>query len=158
MSGKFTQAQSETLDFLNRAYLAGVGAMRPGSKTEDVYAAMNRYILDHRTELRGGTAREAFAGVDERSQWFLHGLGLDLIETAPAVFRAGNVLCFEPRVTVGAESFFVEDTFLITPDGHRTLSPALPYLAAAIVRELATRTGGAGRRTASPPRARTRTR
>jgi len=47
----------------------------------------------------------------------------------PRVLRAGNVICFEPRFIVGDQALFVEDTILITRDGHEILNPPLPYSA-----------------------------
>jgi Xaa-Pro aminopeptidase len=51
--------------------------------------------------------------------------------------QAGNVICFEPGVTVRGDSFFVEDTLLITKTGHEILNPPLPYSAADIEKAMA---------------------
>jgi len=51
-------------------------------------------------------------------------------------FQAGNVLCYEPQLTSGNQSFFVQDTFLITAAGHEVLNPALPYSPADIERAM----------------------
>jgi len=69
----------------------------------------------------------------------MHGIGLDLIEATPAVFQAGNVICYEPRLTARDQSFFVEDTFLITASGAQRISPDLPYTAEELGKEMARR-------------------
>jgi len=54
-------------------------------------------------------------------------------------FRPGNVICYEPRLTARDQSFFVEDTFLVTPSGAERISPDLPYSAADLEKEIARR-------------------
>ena len=49
------------------------------------------------------------------------------------------MICFEPGVEVDGQMLFVEDTILITVNGHEILNPPLPYWAADIERELAKR-------------------
>ena len=50
-----------------------------------------------------------------------------MAEGAPKVFRKSNIICYEPLFSAGGEGFFVEDTVLITAEGHEILNPALPY-------------------------------
>jgi Xaa-Pro aminopeptidase len=66
----------------------------------------------------------------------IHGLGVDMAEGAPKVFREGNVVCYEPGLIAGGQQYFVEDTILITHNGHEILNPALPYSPADIEREM----------------------
>jgi Xaa-Pro aminopeptidase len=139
VSGRFDDGQREALAFLNRAYQAGVAALRPAATPADVNRATTSYVLEHRAALKTPWAREAAAPVGEKTGWFLHGIGLDLLEDAPRVFEPGNVICFEPRLTAHDQSVFVEDTFVITADGHRQISPALPTSPAEIESEMAGR-------------------
>jgi Xaa-Pro aminopeptidase len=118
--------EREALELLNGAYRAGLAALRPGATPADVNRATTAYVLEHRAALETPFARDAAAAVNEKTGWFLHGIGLELLEDPPRVFEPGNVLCFEPRLTAHDESVFVEDTFVIVPDGHRQLSPPLP--------------------------------
>lgn len=127
VSGHFNEGQRETMELLNGAYLAGVNAMRPGAAPKDVFKATLTYVEQHRGGLKTAMAKEAAEDALKRSSFPLHGLGVDMAEGAPKVFQKGNVICYEPLFGAGGQGFFVEDTFLITADGHEVLSPALPY-------------------------------
>jgi Xaa-Pro aminopeptidase len=127
VSGHFDDGQSETMDLLNGAYLAGVNMIKPGASPKDVFTATLGYIEQHQNELKTPMAKDAAAGALKQKGFALHGLGVDMAEGAPNAFKAGNVLCYEPLLSSGNQAFFVEDTFLITPAGHEVLNPALPY-------------------------------
>jgi len=127
VSGHFDEGQRETMELLNGAYLAGVSAMRPGGAPQDVFKATLGYVEQHRSSLKTAMAKEAAEDALKRSSSPLHGLGVDMAEGAPKVFQKGNVICYEPLFTAAGQGFFVEDTFLITAEGHELLSPALPY-------------------------------
>jgi len=137
VSGKFDEGQSETMELLNGAYLAGVGAMRPGASAKDVWSATHTYVEQHKDQLRTPLAKEAAANAVKASAWPLHGLGVDMAEGTPKVFRPGNVVCYEPLFAAGNQAFFVEDTILITQGGHEILNPALPYAPADIEKAMA---------------------
>ena len=139
VSGRFDEGQREVLELLVGAYRAGVAQMRPGANQAGVFRATAAYVIERRGRLKTPLAREAAATVDERTAFFLHGIGLDLIEASPPVFRAGNVICYEPRLTARDQSFFVEDTFLITASGAERISPELPYTAEGLEKEIARR-------------------
>ena len=127
VSGHFDEGQSETMELLNGAYLAGVKQMRPGATAKDVFKATTDYIEQHQAELKSATAKEAAANFLKQPNLPLHGLGVDMAEGVPKSFQPGNVLCYEPMLTAGNQAFFVEDTFLIVPKGYETLNPSLPY-------------------------------
>jgi Xaa-Pro aminopeptidase len=127
VSGHFDEGQRETVELLNGAYLAGVATMRPGASSMDVFKATLAYIDQHQSELKTAMAKEAASDALKHKGYALHGLGVDMAEGAPKSFQAGNVLCYEPQLTSGNQSFFVEDTFLITAAGHEVINPALPY-------------------------------
>lgn len=127
VSGHFDEGQTETMDLLNGAYLAGVNKMRPGATPIDVFTATLGYIEQHQNNLKTAMAKDAAAGALKQKAFALHGLGVDMAEGAPKSFQAGNVVCYEPLLTSGNQAFFVEDTFLITSAGHEVLNPALPY-------------------------------
>jgi Xaa-Pro aminopeptidase len=136
VSGHFDEGQRETMELLNGAYVAGVNAMKPGASSKDVFTATLGYIEQHQNELKTPIAKEAAAGALKRRGYALHGLGVDMAEGAPQTFQAGNVLCYEPQLTSGNQSFFVEDTFLITAAGHEVINPALPYSPADLERAM----------------------
>jgi len=137
VSGRFDDGQREALDLLNGAYRAGLAALRPGATPADVNRATTAFVLEHRGALKTPFARDAAAVVNEKTGWFLHSIGLELLEDPPRVFEPGNVICFEPRLTAHDESVFVEDTFVIVPEGYRQLSPKLPTSPGEIENEIA---------------------
>ena len=129
VSGHFGEGQSETMELLNGAYLAGVSKLRPGATPQDVFQATTSYVEQPQAELKSATAKQAAANFLKRPNLPLHGLGVDMAEGVPKTFEPGNILCHEPMLTAGIQAFFVEDTFLIVPTGHEILNPALPYSA-----------------------------
>jgi len=139
VSGHFDEGQSETMQLLNGAYVAGVSKMRPGATPQDVFKATTSYIEQHQAELKSAMAKEAAANFLKRPSLPLHGLGVDMAEGVPKSFQAGNVLCYEPLLSAGNQAFFVEDTFLIVPAGYEILNPSLPYSAKDIEQALAKR-------------------
>jgi Xaa-Pro aminopeptidase len=48
--------------------------------------------------------------------------------------RAGQVVAFEPILTVGGVGLYLEDMLLVTPAGAEVLTPGLPYSATEIER------------------------
>jgi hypothetical protein len=48
-------------------------------------------------------------------------------------------VCYEPAVVAGGQAYFVEDTILITSDGHEILNPPLPYAPSDLERAMAKR-------------------
>jgi Xaa-Pro aminopeptidase len=62
-----------------------------------------------------------------------------MAEGNPKVFREGNVVCYEPALVAQDQAYFVEDTILITRDGHEILNPALPYSPSDLERGMASR-------------------
>ena len=127
VSGRFTMAQQRGLALLNGAYQAGATALREGFSPESVVTRARSYLREHAAEVVGTPDSLAIAQLLATTSWPLHGLGLDLAEGTPAVFHAGNVICFEPKIRVDGQDLFVEDTFLITPTGHEVLNPPIPY-------------------------------
>jgi Xaa-Pro aminopeptidase len=127
VSGHFDEGQQETMELLNGAYLAGVAVMKPGATAKEVFKATLSYVQEHQSGLKTAMAKEAAADALKKSGFALHGLGVDMAEGIPKVFQTGNVICYEPLFSTRGQAFFVEDTFLITTEGHEVLSPALPY-------------------------------
>ena len=56
-----------------------------------------------------------------------------------AFARREKAICFEPMLIAGNQGYFVEDTILITHDGHEVLNPQLPYAPDEIERAIAKR-------------------
>jgi Xaa-Pro aminopeptidase len=127
VSGHFDTGQRETMELLNGAYMAGVQAMTPGAIPDQVQQAFRSYVESHEKDLHTPLAREAASGALKSPMQPLHGLGVDMAEGTPKVFREGYVICYEPGLIAGGQTYFVEDTILITRNGHEILNPALPY-------------------------------
>jgi Xaa-Pro aminopeptidase len=139
VSGRFDAGQRETMELLNGAYMAGVQAMKPAAPPGQVQQAFRSYVESHEKELHTTLAREAASGALKTPMQPLHGLGVDMAEGTPRVFREGNVICYEPGLVAGGQTYFVEDTILITRDGHEIVNPALPYSPSDIERAMAKR-------------------
>ena len=43
--------------------------------------------------------------------------------------RAGMIIDFEPIASIGGQSYYLEDMFLISKTGAEALTPGLPYTA-----------------------------
>jgi Xaa-Pro aminopeptidase len=139
VSGHFDGGQKETMELLNGAYMAGVEAMRPAATPGQVHQAFRSYVESHEKGLHTPLAREAASDALKSPMQPLHGLGVDMAEGTPKVFREGNVICYEPGLAAGGQTYFVEDTILITHNGHEALNPALPYSPSDIERAMAKR-------------------
>jgi Xaa-Pro aminopeptidase len=138
VSGRFDVGQRETLDLLNGAYQAGLNAIKPGANAEQVQQAFRNYIEERQSGLRTPLAKEAASGALKVPRQFIpiHGLGVDMAEGTPKIFREGNLLCFEPAIVAGNQAYFVEDTIVVTATGHEILNPALPYAPAELERAI----------------------
>jgi Xaa-Pro aminopeptidase len=152
VSGAFTPLQRQVYDIVYRSQRAGIAAIRPGVKFDDVQQACMRVLAEGLSDL--GVLP---VSVDEAMQpdailyrrWSLHGfghmLGIDVHDCAAArkeMYRDGTlghgyVLTVEPGLyfqpdddLVPAElrgiGVRIEDDVLVTPDGGLVLSAGLP--------------------------------
>jgi Xaa-Pro aminopeptidase len=158
VSGTFTPLQRQVYDIVYRAQCAGVAAIRPGVRFDDVHQACMRVLAEGLRDL--GVLR---AGIEEAMdpeailyrRWSLHGfghmLGLDVHDCAAARterYRGGDlgegyVVTVEPGLYFQPEDELVpaelrgigvriEDDVLVTADGARVLSSGLPRDAAQV--------------------------
>ena len=173
VSGTFTPRQREVYSLVLEAQEAGIAACRPGADFLEPHRAAMR-VLAHGLE-RLGVLPDAEAALAEDQQLYrrytLHGvshmLGLDVHDCAHArkenykqgTLRAGYVLTVEPGLyfqpddlTVPADlrgiGVRIEDDILITADGCRNLSSALPRDPDAVEAWMAALQGGRHPRTA----------
>jgi Xaa-Pro aminopeptidase len=137
VSGHFTAEQREAWDLFVAAYRAGLAAVRPGRTAGDVLVAWQGEIARRRPALVSAFAREtAEQALDSAGTrwWQIHGVGVapgeDLVDT----LRAGQVVAFEPILTVGGVGLYLEDVLLVTPTGAEVLTSGLPYSATEIER------------------------
>ncbi|WP_199239548.1 aminopeptidase P family protein [Streptomyces sp. ICBB 8177] len=150
VSGTYTDLQRRIYDAVYEAQEAGIAAVRPGAKYRDFHDAAQRVLATRLVEwglVEGPVERVLELGLQRR--WTLHGtghmLGLDVHDCAQArtesyvdgTLEPGMVLTVEPGLyfqaddlTVPAEyrgiGVRIEDDILVTEDGNRNLSAALP--------------------------------
>ncbi len=150
ISGTYTKLQREIYDAVYEAQEAGIAAVRPGAKYRDFHDAAQRVLAEKLVEwgiLQGPVERVLELGLQRR--WTLHGtghmLGLDVHDCAQArtetyvdgTLEPGMVLTVEPGLYFQADDTLVpqeyrgigvriEDDILVTEDGNRNLSAALP--------------------------------
>ena len=155
IDGRFTGAQREIYDLVYAAQQAGIEAVRPGVPFLAAHnAAMD--VLAHGLESMGLLPVSAEEALDPESKvyarWTLHGtshmLGMDVHDCGAAAVEIyprgdlveGMVLTVEPGLYFQADDLLVpeelrgigiriEDDILVTADGSRNLSAALPRTA-----------------------------
>ena len=152
VSGRFSPLQRELYDIVREAQQAGIDAVRPGVPFLAAHdAAMS--VIAHALEGMGLLPVSAEEALDPDSKvyarWTLHGtshmLGMDVHDcgrAAPESYREGTlaegmVLTVEPGLYFQEDDLLVpeelrgigiriEDDILVTADGSRNLSEALP--------------------------------
>jgi Xaa-Pro aminopeptidase len=152
VDGRFTPLQRDLYSAVLEAQQAGIDAVRPGAKFRDPHhAAMT--VLAHKLEDLGllpCSAEEALAPDSKvYSRWTLHGtshmLGMDVHDCAASAQEVypegdlveGMVLTVEPGLYFQRDDLLVpeelrgigiriEDDVVVTTDGARNLSAALP--------------------------------
>lgn len=133
VAGQFTARQRELYEIVLGAQKAAIAAVRPGIAIQgpnSLHQIALDYINAHGQDLHGG----------KLGKYFVHGLGhyvgLDVHDpgeyTVP--LRAGMVITIEPGLYIPEENIGirVEDTLVVTENGARNLSEALPREAAEI--------------------------
>ena len=151
VSGRFTDRQRQVYDLVFAAQEAAFAACRPGAAFLDPHRAAMRVLAHGLVEL--GVLDDAEAALAEDDQryrrWTLHGvshmLGIDVHDCAHArdeayrhgTLEPGVVLTIEPGLYFQPDDLMVpedlrgigvriEDDVLVTEDGCRNLSAALP--------------------------------
>jgi len=151
VSGRFTTRQREAYELVYRAQEAAIAECKPGAKFLDPHNAAMRVIAEG-LEAMGivESAEEVLSDDDKRySRWTIHGvshmLGIDVHDCAQSrneMYREGrlapgHVLTVEPGLYFQPDDLLVpedlrgigiriEDDILVTDDGCRNLSAALP--------------------------------
>ncbi|MDT9681835.1 aminopeptidase P family protein [Streptomyces sp. TRM76323] len=150
ISGTFTELQRKVYDAVYEAQEAGIAAVKPGAAFRDFHDAAQRVLAEKLVEwglLEGPVERVLELGLQRR--WTLHGtghmLGMDVHDCAAArtetyvggTLEPGMCLTVEPGLYFQADDLTVpeeyrgigvriEDDILVTEDGNRNLSEALP--------------------------------
>ncbi|MER0481361.1 aminopeptidase P family protein [Streptomyces sp. Edi2] len=150
INGRYTDLQRTIYDAVYEAQEAGIAAVKPGAAYRDFHDAAQRVLTEKLVEwglVEGPVERVLELGLQRR--WTLHGtghmLGLDVHDCAAArtehyvngTLEPGMVLTVEPGLYFQADDLTVpeeyrgigvriEDDILVTDDGNRNLSAALP--------------------------------
>ncbi|MFE1762874.1 aminopeptidase P family protein [Streptomyces angustmyceticus] len=150
INGRYSDLQRTIYDAVYEAQEAGIAAVKPGAAYRDFHDAAQRVLTEKLVEwglVEGPVERVLELGLQRR--WTLHGtghmLGLDVHDCAAArteqyvngTLEPGMVLTVEPGLYFQADDLTVpeeyrgigvriEDDILVTDDGNRNLSAALP--------------------------------
>ncbi|MEU7485174.1 aminopeptidase P family protein [Streptomyces sp. NPDC042319] len=150
INGRYSEVQRKIYDAVYAAQEAGIAAVKPGAGFRDFHDAAQRVLTEHLVKwglVEGPVERVLELGLQRR--WTLHGtghmLGLDVHDCAAArtesyvngTLEPGMVLTVEPGLYFQADDLTVpeeyrgigvriEDDILVTADGNRNLSSALP--------------------------------
>jgi Xaa-Pro aminopeptidase len=152
INGKFTPAQRKIYELVYEAQAAGFKAVKPGAKFRDFHVAAMTVIAKGLSEL-GVLPIPAEESIKPENglhrRWTVHGtghmLGMDVHDCAQArnesygdgILQPGMILTVEPGLyihpddTLFPEEFRgigvrIEDDVLVTEDGYRNLSSAMP--------------------------------
>jgi len=148
ISGRFTARQRELYDLVLGALKAAFDAVRPGvqlgsrDNLTGLYKVARDYIDSHGKDLQGRSLG------DRLLHPIAHRVGLDVHdvhnETVNLPLEPGDVITLEPGVYIKEEGIGIriEDMVLVTENGARLLSGALPREAEEIEKQMQ-RAGGA---------------
>ena len=126
--GKFTPRQRELYEVVLGAQKAAIAAIKPGMRLRSDGPSLHQiaydYINTHGHDLHG----------QPLGKYFVHGLGhyvgLDVHDPGDpsAPLKVGTVLTIEPGIYIPEENIGIriEDTVVVTEDGCKVLSAALP--------------------------------
>lgn len=120
----FSKRQREIYDIVLGAQNAVIAAVKPGARLKELTNIARDYINAHGRDLYG----------EPLGKYFTHGVshhvGLDVHDAADASLplAEGNVITVEPGIYIPEEKIGIriEDMLLVTKDGARLLSGALP--------------------------------
>ncbi|MEU0136792.1 aminopeptidase P family protein [Streptomyces sp. NPDC006296] len=151
INGTFSPLQRKIYDAVYEAQEAGIAAVKPGGAFRDFHDAAQRVLAEKLVEwgLLGDLSVEKVLELGLQRRWTLHGtghmLGMDVHDCAAArtdsyvngTLEPGVCLTVEPGLYFQADDLTVpeeyrgigvriEDDILVTEDGNRNLSAALP--------------------------------
>jgi len=135
VSGRFDPGQREAWDLFVSAYRAGLDAIKPGRASRDVFAAWQAEFQRRRPQLRtsfGKRTAEVGLSSEASKLWEMHGVGIASAEGRIDLLTVGQVLAFEPILTVDGVGLYLEDMILVTRGGAEVLTKGLPYSSAEI--------------------------
>ncbi len=124
LGAHFTKRQREIYEVVLGAQNAVIAAIKPGIPLGDLTKIAREYINTHGTDLHGAPLGKYFThGVS-------HHVGLDVHDATDfsQPLAEGNVITVEPGIYIPEESIGIriEDMVLVTNDGAKLMSGALP--------------------------------
>ena len=137
VNGKFTARQREIYNAVLGAADAAIAAAKPGVK----FSKLNEIAREHLR--KAGSAKGGKTFDNYLSHFLGHGVGIDVHDPTDreAPLEAGMVVTIEPGVYIPEEGIGVriEDMIVITKDGARNMTEALPREADAIEKVMGAR-------------------
>jgi Xaa-Pro aminopeptidase len=126
--GKFTARQRELYEIVLGAQKAAIAAIKPGMRLRAEGPSLHQIAYDY-INTHGHDSHGQPLG-----QYFVHGLGhyvgLDVHDPGDpaAPLKAGTIITIEPGIYIPEENIGIriEDIVLVTEDGAKVLSAALP--------------------------------
>lgn len=146
VNGKFTPRQREIYNIVYAAQQAAIDAVKPGVYTGNkerkgsIWNIAYEYMNTHGADLHGKPLGEyTIHGVS-------HHVGLDVHDPADyeKPLEPGMVVTVEPGIYIPEENIGIriEDMVLVTENGHRLMTEALPRSADEVEKEMAARRKG----------------
>jgi Xaa-Pro aminopeptidase len=126
VSGKFSPRQRELYEVVLGAQKAALAAVKPGVTMARVNQVAREYLDSHGKDRNGGALGKYLL------HRVSHGVGLEVHDPPAATFseplEPGMVITVEPGLYIPEEriGIRIEDTLVVTADGCRVLSAALP--------------------------------
>ncbi len=126
VSGAFTARQRELYEIVLGAQQAAIAAVKPGVTMAQLNQIARDYLDGHGRDLNGGPLGRYL------THRISHGVGLEVHDYPLAYstdpLQAGMAITIEPGLYIPEEKtgIRIEDTLLVTGDGSRNLSAALP--------------------------------
>src|SRR5258705_2633934 len=111
------------------------GSSNPGAPRQTVFVAWQGEFERQRPNLQtsfGKRTAEIALSPEASKYWQMHGVGIGDAEGRIDTLRVGQVLAFEPILTVDGVGLYLEDMILVTPACAEVLTKGLPYTAVEI--------------------------
>jgi Xaa-Pro aminopeptidase len=140
VDGRFTKRQHQLYDIVLGAQKAAIAAVKPGmtigrNTPNSIHQAALDYLNSHGKDLRGGPLGKYF------THGISHHIGLEVHDAADvtAPLEEGMVISVEPGLYIPEEQIGIriEDMVLVTRNGARLLTAALPREATEIEKAMA---------------------